>query len=433
MTNRDILDSGHLIARNVEALALTTINDTPVTVIQGARQVGKSTLASMLAVELNSRQVTFDNPSSLQAAREDPVGFAEQYPEGTLIIDEVQLFPQILRTIKLAVDANRRPGRFIITGSADLLHVAGANESLAGRAETIRLFPFSQGEMGGYKEDFVKTILSEDPLASSCRTEPLKRKNYAAIVAKGGYPEAILREPRRRKSFFRNYLKSVLDHDAVNLSGLAHLDKLSLLFSLLAAQTSGELVKANLAKLVGIPQTSIHAYIRLLSDLCLIHELPAWGRNVSKRAVGRSKLSFDDTGLASFLNGESAESLTDIMHGERFGSLLESLAVNELQKQQAWSDCDYSLYHYRDKDQREVDILIELFDGRVICLEIKATQTVLRKHFSSLRHLRDLLKERFVGGFVLYAGEESLPFGDKLFALPLCTLWNKPSHNGVSD
>lgn len=429
MTSKDIPDNSHLIVRNVEALALATINDTPVTVIQGARQVGKSTLALMLAAKLDNRQVTFDNPSNLQAAREDPVGFAEQYPEGTLIIDEVQLFPQILRTIKLAIDANRRPGRFIITGSADLLHITGANESLAGRAETIRLLPFSQGEMGGYKEDFVRAILSEDPLALSDRTSPLKRQDYASLVARGGYPEAIIRESRRRKSFFRNYLTSVLDHDAVNLSGLAHLDKLSLLFSLLAAQTSGELVKTNLAKLVGIPQTSIHAYIRLLNDLCLIHELPAWGRNVSKRAVGRSKLSLDDTGLASFLNGESAESLADILHGEKFGNLLESLAVSELRKQQAWSDCDYSLYHYRDKDQREADILIELFDGRILCLEIKATQTVLRKHFGGLQHLRDVLGERFIGGFVLYTGQESLPFGDRLFALPLYTLWNRPPHS----
>jgi predicted AAA+ superfamily ATPase len=429
VTSKDIPDNSHLIVRNVEALALATINDTPVTVIQGARQVGKSTLALMLAAKLDNRQVTFDNPSNLQAAREDPVGFAEQYPEGTLIIDEVQLFPQILRTIKLAIDANRRPGRFIITGSADLLHITGANESLAGRAETIRLLPFSQGEMGGYKEDFVRAILSEDPLALSDRTSPLKRQDYASLVARGGYPEAIIRESRRRKSFFRNYLTSVLDHDAVNLSGLAHLDKLSLLFSLLAAQTSGELVKTNLAKLVGIPQTSIHAYIRLLNDLCLIHELPAWGRNVSKRAVGRSKLSLDDTGLASFLNGESAESLADILRGEKFGNLLESLAVSELRKQQAWSDCDYSLYHYRDKDQREADILIELFDGRILCLEIKATQTVLRKHFGGLQHLRDVLGERFIGGFVLYTGQESLPFGDRLFALPLYTLWNRPPHS----
>jgi predicted AAA+ superfamily ATPase len=416
-------DRSRYITRNIEALTLATISDTPVTVIKGARQVGKSTLASMLATKLNSRQVTFDNTTTLQAAREDPIGFAEQHRDGTLIIDEVQLFPQILRSIKLAVDTNRRPGRFIITGSADLLHISGANESLAGRAETVQLFPFSQGEMKGYREDFVATLLSTDIQTVFWQTEPLRREDYAAIVAKGGYPEAVARDTRRQRAFFKNYLAGVLDHDAVNLSGLAHLDKLRLLFSLLSAQTSGELVKANLAKLVGIPESSIHAYLRLLGDLCLINELPAWGRNLSRRAIGRSKLCLNDTGLACFLNGKSAESLAGLPGSDAFGGLLESLAVVELLKQKAWSEADYSLYHFRDKDQREVDIVIELFDGRIIGLEVKATQTISRKHFAGLRRLRELLGDSFIAGIVLYTGNESLPFGNRLCALPLSTLW----------
>jgi predicted AAA+ superfamily ATPase len=415
--NRDYL------TRNIETLVLSTVSDTPVTIIQGARQVGKSTLASMLAARLDSRHVTLDNPTIFQAAHEDPVSFTEQHRDGTLIIDEAQLFPQLLRSIKLAVDANRRPGRFIITGSADLLHVAGANESLAGRAETIRLYPFSQGEMRGRREDFVKVVLGGNLPAMFSQVESIGRQEYAAMIAKGGYPEAVMRDGRRRRSFFKNYLASVIDHDAVGLSGLAHLDKLSLLFSLLSAQSSSELVKANLAKLVGIPETSIHAYIRLLSDLCLIHEMPAWGRNISSRAVGRSKLSLNDTGLICFLNGESAESLQDVTHGETFGSLLESLVVSELLKQQAWSEVDYSLYHFRDKDQREVDIVIELFDGRLIGVEVKATQTVLRRHFNGLRFLRDRVGERFVAGIVFHTGKECLSFGDRLDSLPLCALW----------
>jgi predicted AAA+ superfamily ATPase len=427
VSDSDFLNSNRLLPRNVEALALATISDTPVTVIQGARQVGKSTLASMLASHLDSRQVTFDNPSSLVAAQEDPVGFVEQHTSGTLIIDEAQIYPQILRSIKHSVDENRRPGRFIITGSADLLHVSGANESLAGRAETVRLYPFSQGELNGYREDFVKRLVSGKPPEPSSRQTTLSRKDYATILPKGGYPEAIVRQARRRTAFYRNYLSGVLDHDAAELSGLAHLDKLQLLYTLLSAQTSNELVKANLAKTVGIPETSIHAYLRLLSDLYLIHELPAWGRNISKRAVSRSKVYLIDSGLASFLNGESEESLADFAHGEAFGRLLESLAVGELLKQQTWSDIDYTLFHYRDKDQREVDIIIELFDGRLIGLEIKATQTVLRKHFGGLRFLRDVLGERFIGGFVLYTGQESLSFGDRLIALPLCELWSKGS------
>ena len=413
------------LTRNVEALAQATLKDTPVTVIQGARQVGKSTLASMLAASMNSRYVTFDNPTILLAAKEDPISFTEQYPDGALVIDEVQLFPQILRSIKLAVDTDRRPGRFIITGSADLLHISGSNESLAGRAETILLFPFSQGEIRGHREDFIQAVLSKNLLTTQEQVISLKREEYAPILATGGYPEAVSREARRQRAFFRNYLTSVIDHDAVGLSGLAHLDKLSLVLSLLSAQTAGELIKANLAKMARIPESSIHAYVRLLKDLCLVHELPAWGQNVSSRAVGRSKFVLNDTGLSCFLNGESQESLLDISHGDMFGKLLESLVICELLKQQTWSQSEYSLYHFRDKDQREVDTVIELFDGRIIGIEIKATQAVSRKHFNGLRYLKDTLNERFISGIVLYTGSESLSFGDRLYALPICRLWDK--------
>ena len=423
MTGDDTLRDGKYIARNIESLAFETIADTPVTVIQGARQVGKSTLAAKLAAELNSRHLSFDNPAVLQAAQSDPVGFVEQHQQGTLIIDETQLFPQILRSIKLAVDTDRRPGRFVLTGSADLLHVSGANESLAGRAETIRLHPFSQDELLGHKGDFVERVLTGELFSLAGPAADMERNAYAEAIAKGGYPEAVVREPRRRSSFFRNYLASVLDHDAVSLSGLAHLDKLSMLFSLLSAQTSSELIRANLAKLVGIPESSIHAYIRLLDSLSLIHELPAWGRNLSKRAVGRSKLSLGDAGISCYLNGENAESLSDLTRGESFGALLESLAVSELFKQQTWSAIEYSLYHYRDKDQREVDIVVELRDGRVIALEVKATKTVIGKHFNGLRHLRNILNERLVGGIVFYTGKERLSFGDRLLAAPLSELW----------
>jgi predicted AAA+ superfamily ATPase len=412
-----------ILPRNVETLALATVKDTPVAIIQGARQVGKSTLASMLAAQLNSKQVTFDNPSSLLSAREDPLGFVEQHAAGTLVIDETQLFPQILRSIKQSVDENRRPGRFIITGSANLLHISGANESLAGRAETVRLNPFSQGEIRGYKEDFIQDLVSGSLLTAPKSPELLLRQDYARILAKGGYPGTRMRDASRRRAFYRNYLASILDHDAANISGLAHLDKLQLLYTLLAAQTSAELVKTNLAKLVGIPETSIHAYLRLLHDLYLVYELPAWGRNISKRAISRPKISLPDSGLASFLNKASEESLANISHSEMFGRLLESLVISELFKQQTWSTADYELYHFRDKDCREVDIIVELFDGSLIGLEVKAAQTVARKHFSGLRHLRELLKERFIGGFVLYTGQESLSFGDRLFAIPLCYLW----------
>jgi predicted AAA+ superfamily ATPase len=414
-----------LLTRNIEPVALETLADTPVLIIQGARQVGKSTLASMLANKLEkSRQLTLDDPGVLLAAKSDPVGFINQFPEGTLLIDEVQLLPQLLRAVKLIVDQNRQPGRFILTGSADLLHTSGANESLVGRAETISLYPFSQGELVGSRDDFVTRLIDGIPTESFRKADALSREDYARIVSTGGYPDALSRSPRRRKAYFRNYLSGVFDHDAIGLSGLAHLDKLGTVFSIVSAQTSGELVLVNLARQVQIPETSIRAYIRLLKDLCLVAELPAWGRNVTNRSVSRSKLSLIDTGLASYLNGESTESLAAITHGFALGHLLESFVVSELLKQQTWSETDYSLFHYRDREKREVDIIIELFDGRLIALEVKATRSLTAKDFKGIEHIRSMTGDDFLGGFVLYAGTEHLSFGDRIYSMPLSSLWH---------
>jgi predicted AAA+ superfamily ATPase len=209
------------------------------------------------------------------------------------------------------------------------------------------------------------------------------------------------------------------------LSGLAHLDKLNLLFRLLSANTAGELVQANLARTVGIPESSIHAYLRLLKDLCLILRLPAWGRNISDRAVSRPKVCAMDTGLASAINGVDEDALADVLNGEIFGPLLESFVIAELHKQQTWSSVGYSLFHFRDRAKREVDIIVELFDWRVIAIEVKASSTVSRSDFKGLVQLKETLGERFVTGIVFYTGKNVYSFGDRMQAMPIDRLWQQ--------
>lgn len=415
---------GGVLRRNIEERVLMALSDTPVTLIQGARQVGKSTLLSMVCAQLDSRLVTLDDPSTLGAARSDPISFANQYPAGTLAIDEVQLCPELLRAVKLCVDEDRRPGRFILTGSANLLHVAGANESLAGRVETLTLHPLSQGEVMGRQEDFVAAILRDDPLRLLQGARGLSREQYAAIVAAGGYPDALRRDGRRRRAYFENYLSGVLDHDAVELSSLAHLDKLGALFQVISAQTSGELVNRSVAGLVGIPESSLHGYIRLLRDLYLINELPAWGRNTVRRAVARRKVHLADTGLAAYINRLDEQSLSNVLNGEAFGPLLETLVASELFKQQSWSAQDFSLFHYRDKDKREVDLVIEAFDRRLVAIEVKASRTVSQHDFAGMKVMREAVKDRFHCGIVLYTGSEAMPFGPDLFAAPVSAVWS---------
>jgi predicted AAA+ superfamily ATPase len=410
--------------RNVEEMAMAALSDTPVTLIQGARQVGKSTLVSMLADRIDCKMVTLDDIATLNAAKSDPMSFANQYPDGVLAVDEVQLCPELLRAVKFFVDKNRKPGQFLLTGSANLLHVSGANESLAGRVETIMLYPFSRGEIEGKKEDFISGITNGDVLGVLQKATPLKREEYAALAAAGGYPEALNRKGNRRNRYFQNYLSSVLDHDAVGLSGLAHLDKLGDLFAVLSGMTSAEFVTKKAADMTGIPETSVHGYIRLLRDLYLINELPAWGRNISRRAVSRRKISLADTGLASFINRLDETALADLTVGEPFGAILESYIVAELLKQRTWSKKDYTIYHYRSRDRKEVDVIIELFDGRIVALEVKAARTVSRSDFAGMKYLEETIGDRFLCGIVLYSGPEALPFGERVFAAPLSAVWD---------
>jgi len=412
------------IKRNIEHIIKYTLSDTPVTVIQGARQVGKSTLAAMISKDFKCRSVTLDLNTTLNAAKENPYEFVSQYKDDLFIIDEIQRCPELITAIKLAVDNDRRPGRFLITGSANILNLRGANESLAGRAETIVLMPFSNGELIGIKEDFVSLLTGDSILDKLYETTSLTRAQYAGLVEKGGYPEVQSRTAKRKKAYFKNYISRVLDHDAVELSGLAHLDRLNKLFTLLAGNPSQIYIRSNVSRLMGIPESSMNGYIRLLEDLCLLNSIPAWGKNYSKRAINRPKIVLSDTGLISSLNGLSSDFLSNIENGNEFGPLLETFTIAEILKQQTWSETDYKVFHYRDSDNKEADLVLELDNGKIIAIEIKAASSFSRSDFSGLKTLRDMLGNRFHCGVLLYTGTEILPFGDKLYVSPISSIWN---------
>jgi len=412
-----------LVTRNIESTLVETLSDTPVTVLQGARQVGKSTLSSMISKNISSRSVTFDSNLTLQTARENPIEFASQYPEGLLIIDEVQKCPEILPAIKYVVDSDRRPGKFLITGSANILSLRGSNESLAGRAETIILEPFSIGELNGIKEDFPLMLTEGNILSNLQCATPLSRSEYSSLIVKGGYPDAQKRVGKRLDAFFDNYLTRVLDHDANELSGLAHIDRLHTVFKLLAANPSQVYVNANFAREVGIPESSMRGYIKLLDDLCLIKTLPSWGKNISKRAVARPKVIVSDTGIVSTLNGYSKDFLANIENGNVLGPIFEAFILNELLKQHTWSMASFTPYHYRDKDGKEVDMVLELRGGKIIAIEIKAASSFTKKDFSCMQMLRDMLGNNFICGVLLYTGSEVLPVGDRLFCAPASAIW----------
>lgn len=339
-----------------------------------------------------------------------------------MAIDEVQRAPELIVAVKAAVDEDRRPGRFVLTGSANLLDLPGTHESLAGRAETIDLFGFSEGELRGQLDDFLGLVSGGLSDLASLRSD-LDRADYLQIACSGAYPEALTRAPARRGRWFSNYLDRVANHDAGEISRLAHLAEMSTLLEIVAANTSGELVHTKVASQTSIPANAVGRYLALLERLYLIHALPSWGRSLNHRIVGRPKTSLIDTGLAAYVMNVSADALAHQLVSDQAGRLLESFVVSELRRQQSWATLPSRLFHYRDRDGREVDIVAENGHSEVIGIEVKATRSVQQKHFAGLRYLRDSLGPQFNCGVLLHTGPSALSFGDRLYALPISALW----------
>ncbi|MCL1897801.1 MAG: ATP-binding protein [Micrococcales bacterium] len=393
--------------------------ESPAVVIQGARQVGKSTLVAQTIKRHGGQVFSLDDDNTLLAAQASPTEFVRQPVQGILAIDEVQRAPGLLVAVKAAIDIDRRPGRFLLTGSADLLHVSGASESLAGRAETLKLWGLSQGERLGMTDDFISWVTKRHPVTG----RQFDQVDYPALIVDGGYPEAIRRSQRGRTRWFDNYAHAIVDHDAAEVSGLEALDRLGTLLRLAAATTSQELVLAGFSRLTGIPQRSLPPYLRLLDDLYLTQRLAPWGRNLAKRVVGRPKLHLADTGLAAHLSGVTDAMLNDVFQRPKLGGLLESFVLAELVKQQSWSATTFRLFHFRDSTGPEVDLVAELSDGKVVGIEVKSAADLGNSDFKGLAYLRDKLGEQFVQGVVLYTGQRELPWGDRLRALPVSALW----------
>jgi predicted AAA+ superfamily ATPase len=408
--------------RNVTGLVLESLTDTRVVVVQGARQVGKTTLVTDVVERLNGRLVTLDDEVTRVAAATDPGGFLRQFPDGLLVIDEVQRAPSLIPALKLQVDRDRRPGRFLLTGSANLLRMPAMQDSLAGRAENIDLYGFSQGELTGVDEKFVDRVLGGHSFLGY--GSDLTRADYLELACAGGYPEALSRPPgRRRSAWFDNYVRRIIARDAVDISALQRLADLPGLLQLLAARNATELNVSNLAADSGIPARSLAPYLDLLETLFLIHRIPAWSTNLSNRVVSRAKVALLDTGLAADLVNVSAAGAGVAASPQIAGQLLEGFVAGELKRQLSWSDSDARLFHYRDRNGAEVDLVLETKDGRVIAIEVKAASTPSARDSKRLAQMRDRLGERFVAGFVLHTGSTSAPFGERIAAVPLAALW----------
>jgi predicted AAA+ superfamily ATPase len=412
-----------LVRRNVTPLAEETLADTAITVISGARQVGKSTLMRQLLDGRSSRAISLDSAVDRAAAERDPDGFVAQYPQGTLAIDEIQRVPQLIIALKGAVDHDRRPGRFLVTGSADLLSLHGAEESLAGRAQTIPLETFSRGEIAETVEDFASFAWALPHNGTPADNAGYTRHDYLRLAISPAFPEIHAATARAQERWLTNYANRVLSRDTTDITGILHPDRLAPLLSLIAARNSGEFAAARVAREVDIPQRTIPSYLRALQAVYLVRTVPGWSNNLARRAVSFPKVSVADTGLAAHLAGADIDGLERDVSSTLTGGLIEGFVTGELAKQSGWSERRFGMSHYRDDEGREVDIVLEDRKREVVGVEVKAASTVGPKDFRGLEYLRDKIGDRFVSGIVLYTGTRSVPFGERLWALPLSTLW----------
>ncbi|MGM1018473.1 MAG: ATP-binding protein [Actinomycetota bacterium] len=414
------MPNDQLIRRLVFSRVEEALEDTRIVVLQGARQVGKSTLGAEVLADRAGLAVTLDDPASLDFARADPVGFVEQAPEGTLMIDELQRAPELVVALKASVDRDQRPGRFLVTGSANLLDLSATHESLAGRAERIELYPLSQRELAPNTGSFID--LAFTPHALARHASSLTREEYVDRAVGGGYPEALRRaSSRRREDWYDAYVSQIVRRDAPDISGLQRIADLPRLLRLIASRMGTTMVWSSLAADAGIPRRTLDPYVALLETLYLTHTLPAWAVNLTSREVKQPKVFPVDSGLAASLLGVTSSGRGP--GDAATGALLECLVVGELRRQQTWATERTSLHHYRDSRGVEVDAIVETPDGRVVGIEVKASSTVRAKDVAGLKALSERVGDRFVAGYILHTGPSSAAVGERITAVPMDALW----------
>ena len=390
--------------------------DTPVVLITGPRQAGKTTLVKQMA-DRKMHYLTLDEQLTLLAAKEDPVGLIREHDY--LVVDEVQRAPELILAIKKAVDDDRRPGRFLLTGSANLMTLPTVADSLAGRMETLRLLPLSQSEIHGGKANWIDSVFVGSVPEPN---HPLTGGELTEAVLQGGYPEALSRTRQRRRTMWaRQYIDAIIQRDVRDVANVDKLDQMPRLLRALA-HVSGQLSNyTQLGSKIGLDHKSVTRYVGVLENVFLLARVSPFVENRLKRVVRTPKIQFMDSGLLATLIDLTPESARGDRN--RFGPVLETFVYGELLKHASTAEGDYELLYFRDHDKMEVDFVIENAAGDLIGVEVKSTATVKADSLRGLHRFSAAVGHRFKRGVVLYDGTETLPLGDRIHAVPLSSLW----------
>jgi uncharacterized protein len=411
-----------LLRRRMEAVITRSLQAFRVVIVNGPRQAGKSTLLSLVQQRSSGASITLDDRASLRLARTDPGGLVAGYERPTFI-DEVQRGgdPLVL-AIKAAVDRDQAPGQFVLAGSSRFLTVPTLSESLAGRARIVDLWPLSQGEIHGGDDGFLDLMFRGTDAIRMLRPTKLARREVVERIVVGGFPAVQALPERDRSDWFAAYRRTLIQRDLTDLRRLRHAADVPRLVNLVGTRTAQELNVASYAAALDMTHETTRQYLALLDVIYLFHLLPAWSSGATARVKHRPKLHVVDSGLACDIQHLSAARIADLTF-EGIGPLLESFVVAELSKQRTWATERVELYHFRDNNGREVDVVAESSDGRVVAVEVKAAVDVDEHDGRGLAHLRDRLGDRFIAGVVLHLGDRPRPLGERLTAVPLAALW----------
>lgn len=411
-----------LHSRGVTDVLLAALSEAPVVVVTGPRQSGKSTLVRDLISERHpASYLTLDDFGVLESALGDPQGFVASLGSDPVVIDEVQLAPDLFRAIKLAVDTDRRPGRFLLTGSADPLLTPAVSESLAGRARTVTLWPFTQGEIAGAPEDFLGRLFGDD--SPPVKVPGVDRSELVERIVRGGFPEAVSLDPGGpRERWMTDYIVRIVERDVPRIAEIADRLAVPRLLRALGARSMRLLNLSEIGRLTEIKRATLDRYVALLVASFLVRLIPAWSYDTARRSIKRPKPVLADTGLLCHLLRVDAQRL--IEDPNLVGPLLESFVANEFMRQATWCSGHIELLHYRTATY-EVDLVLEDSRGRLVGIEVKATTSPTMADFSGLRALADAAGGAFHRGVLLHTGTVTVPFGEGMWAMPVSALWSR--------
>lgn len=400
--------------RYLDHKLLESIEESPVVLINGARQTGKSTLVKTLLKDTHA-YYTLDDYSILSSIQLDPYNFLVSQNK-PIILDEVQRAPEAFIALKRIVDENREPGRFVLTGSANILMLPKLADSLAGRMEILTLWPLSSAELNSSSSQLVSDLLTHNFL--NYRQYDLGDGEYIGNILTGGYPEVVRRATvSKRNNWFKGYIQTLLTRDVQDIAGIERTAQLPILLNILAARIGGLLNASELSRSSKIPLTTLNRYLKIFEMLYLTVNLQPWHANIGKRFVKSPKVYLSDVGLLTFLLGMTEDHV--MQRPDVWGHIFENFIVMEFIKHQTWSEVPFQIYHYRTESNEEIDLILETDQGELIAIEIKTSKTIDGRSLKAIKSLHATMPHKVIKGFVVYTGDKVIPLSHNIWALPL--------------